>query len=278
MGGFLKRISIPWISSCEGGCPAAEGVRRYHAAGYDGIVVTDHYTEGFFGDMPADTSWRDKLDRYLTGWRAAMWDAGGVLHDRPAAWSCVFAGSNNDYLVYGATPALLEAHPALYTLSSEVFSRFAKENGLWWAQAHPFRPGLTRCPPSCLDGLEVFNGNPRHDSHNGLAAAYAEEHGLTAIAGSDYHELPDLSGTGVRFHSEVTDNRTLLEGLRSGAFDIVRGPCRRFGEKVVDKPAPDRYNILRDTRGGLCFCNSSPCSWAKRNPCPCIASWICRSS
>ena len=134
-----------------------------------------------------------------------------------------FAGSNNDYLVYGATPALLEAHPALYTLSPEVFSRFAKENGLWWAQAHPFRPGLTRCPPSCLDGLEVFNGNPRHDSHNGLAAAYAEEHGLTAIAGSDYHELPDLSGTGVRFHSEVTDNRTLLEGLRSGAFDIVRG-------------------------------------------------------
>ena len=223
MGGFFEtHFHTMEVSSC-GRVPAAEGVRRYHAAGYDGIVVTDHYTEGFFGDMPADTSWRDKLDQYLTGWRAAR-DAGGVLGMTVLlGLELRFAGSNNDYLVYGATPALLEAHPALYTLSPEVFSRFAKENGLWWAQAHPFRPGLTRCPPSCLDGLEVFNGNPRHDSHNGLAAAYAEEHGLTAIAGSDYHELPDLSGTGVRFHSEVTDNRTLLEGLRSGAFDIVRG-------------------------------------------------------
>ena len=71
MGGFFEtHFHTMEVSSC-GRVPAAEGVRRYHAAGYDGIVVTDHYTEGFFGDMPADTSWRDKLDRYLTGWRAA---------------------------------------------------------------------------------------------------------------------------------------------------------------------------------------------------------------
>ena len=39
---------------------------------------------------------------------------------------------------------LLEAHPALYKLDPAAFSAFARENGLWWAQAHPFRPGLTR--------------------------------------------------------------------------------------------------------------------------------------
>lgn len=223
MGRFFEtHFHTAEVSPC-GKVPAAEGVHRYHAAGYDGIVVTDHYTEGFFGGLPEESSWRDKLDRYLAGWRTAR-EAGEALGMTVLlGMELRFAGSFNDYLVYGVTPGLLEEYPALYTLSPESFSRLAKDNGLWWAQAHPFRPGLTRSPASCLDGLEVFNGNPRHDSHNDLAAAYAAEHGLTAIVGSDYHEPQDLSGTGIRFHAEVAGTPALLEGLRSGAFEVVRG-------------------------------------------------------
>lgn len=116
-------------------------------------------------------------------------------------------------------------------------------------------------------------GNRRHNSHNDLAAAYAAENGLAAIAGSDYHELEDLTGTGVRFASEVRDNASLLAALCSKNFEVVAEPSpkasrREFPEKMVDKPDGDRYNILRDTRGGLCFCNSSPYLWAKKTPCP----------
>ena len=45
-------------------------------------------------------------------------------------------------------------------------------------QAHPFRTGLTREDPALLDGVEVFNGNARHDSHNDDALRFARENGL----------------------------------------------------------------------------------------------------
>ncbi len=210
------------VSPC-GHVAAADGVRLFHEAGYGGIVVTDHYTSGIFQSMPEELVWKERLDRYLSGWRAARRTGEAFGMTILLGLELRFVGSDNDYLVYGVTPALLEAHPELYAMTPAAFSDFARDNGLWWAQAHPFRPGLTRCPAQYLDGLEVFNGNRRHNSHNDLAAAFAVESGLAAIAGSDYHELEDLSGTGVRFASEVRDNASLIAALRSGHFEAVRG-------------------------------------------------------
>jgi hypothetical protein len=42
----------------------------------------------------------------------------------------------------------------------------------------PFPEYCRPANPAFLDGVEVFNGNPRHDSRNHLAAAFAEENGL----------------------------------------------------------------------------------------------------
>lgn len=36
-------------------------------------------------------------------------------------------------------------------------------------QAHPFRNGLKIVDPKHLDGIETYNGNPRHDSRNEIA-------------------------------------------------------------------------------------------------------------
>lgn len=219
---FEMHFHTEEVSPC-GHVSAADGVRLFHEAGYGGLVVTDHYTAGYFQSMPEEWPWKERLERYLTGWRTARKAGEALGLTVLLGLELRFAGSDNDYLVYGATPELLEAHPALYELDPAAFSAFARENGLWWAQAHPFRPGLTRCPAGYLDGLEIFNGNRRHNSHNDLAAAYAAENGLTAIAGSDYHELEDLTGAGVRFASEVRDNASLLAALRSKNFEVVCG-------------------------------------------------------
>lgn len=39
------------VSAC-GSIPAKEVVRLYHQAGYDGLVITDHYADYFFQKMP----------------------------------------------------------------------------------------------------------------------------------------------------------------------------------------------------------------------------------
>ena len=40
----------------------------------------------------------------------------------------------------------------------------------------------------------MLNANPRHDSHNDRALAYAQAHGLLMTAGSDVHQVGDAGG------------------------------------------------------------------------------------
>ena len=57
-------------SPCGRVC-AAEAVRMYKRVGYDGIVITDHYTNGIFKRL-LFRSWERKVDIYLTGYKKAV--------------------------------------------------------------------------------------------------------------------------------------------------------------------------------------------------------------
>ena len=82
------------------------------------------------------------------------------------------------------------AHLTLPQLREKVHST---PDGLL-IQAHPFR-GYVKCQDAALlDGVEVFNGNPRHDSHNDRALAFAQANHLLMTAGSDVHESMDPGG------------------------------------------------------------------------------------
>ena len=45
--------------------------------------------------------------------------------------------------------------------------------------------------------MEVYNGNPRHNSHNDRALEYAEKYVLRQLSGSDFHHPEDLARGGV---------------------------------------------------------------------------------
>ena len=72
--------------------------------------------------------------------------------------------------------------------------------------------------PECLHGIEIFNGNPRHDSHNDLARALAEQAGLPGTAGSDFHQVQDLDSCCVGFEKLPGDGQELAEVIRQGRF------------------------------------------------------------
>lgn len=77
-------------------------------------------------------------------------------------------------------------------------------------QAHPFRNGLKIVDPKHLDGIETYNGNPRHDSRNEIAKAWAQKFGMLETSGSDFHEREDFARGGVIFHSQSTQGGSLF--------------------------------------------------------------------
>ena len=104
----------------------------------------------------------------------------------------------------------------------EAFAPKYRADGALLIQAHPFRNKCTPAPAELLDGVEVLNLNPRHDSHNDLALAYAEEHHLLMTAGSDCHRPGDEGTTGILAETLPEDSFGYADLIRSGKYTLIR--------------------------------------------------------
>ncbi|HIT54610.1 MAG TPA: PHP domain-containing protein [Candidatus Fimivicinus intestinavium] len=212
-GGFLYEMHLHTaeVSSC-GNVPAEEAMRLYRKEGYAGVVVTDHLNDSTFARMK-HAPWRRKIKHFLEGYRrckALEEDGFTVLLGAELR----FHGCNNDYLLYGLTEEFLVRHPHVMDMDPERFHRLARREGILFIQAHPFRNGLTVVDPRHLDGIETYNGNPRHDSRNEIAGAWAQKFGLLETSGSDFHEYEDLARGGVAFPQPVRTVQELSLALR----------------------------------------------------------------
>jgi len=199
-----------------GRVPAAELVQQYKAAGYSGVVITDHYFGDFFRRM-LFRSWPKKIGTYLKGYKNALVEASKLDFDIILGMEIRFDENVNDYLVYGIDEDFLLNYKKLYRLGLAKFKKLAVEKGLLVVQAHPFRSYLDRADPSLLDGVEVYNGNPRHDSKNDLARGFAQENGLFATSGSDFHQPQDLARGGIILSERLHTSQDLVKILRQGS-------------------------------------------------------------
>jgi len=210
---YESHLHTAEVSPCAR-VPAARAVEMYIAARYDGIVVTDHFAPGWV-EPETEESHEAFIARYLTGYRTALAAANGRLTVLLGT-ELRFEGSANDYLVYGVTEKFLLTNPSLCQMRPREFSVLARENGLLFYQAHPFRNGMKVMAPEILDGIEIHNGNPRHDSRNDIATAWAEKFGLPGLSGSDFHQEEDLGRGGFYSDSRIMDNKQLVNALKSG--------------------------------------------------------------
>ena len=209
------------VSQC-GKMSARETVERYAAAGYGALIITDHYYDGYFRQFEG-LRWEEQVQHYLSGYLSARacGEALGVTVLLGAELRFSYTDSPNDYLLYGIDEAFLLAHPRLYDRPAAEAAALLHEQGGLLFQAHPYRPGLTREHLEYLDGVEVFNGNPRHNSHNDCAAALARRFGLRASSGSDCHQAVDVARGGLRLERPVSSNAEWIEALRSGEFALI---------------------------------------------------------
>lgn len=209
------------VSQC-GRMEAAAIVEAYQAAGYSALIVTDHYnrtTFDYLGVDPAGQS--DRIGAFLEGYRLvrAEGQKRGIRVFKGAELR--FDESENDYLLYGWRDDLLSEPDSVFRMGIAAFSPIARSQGALLIQAHPYRRGCTPAIACYLDGVEVINTSPRHDSRNPMARAYAEEFGLIALSGSDCHRLEDVARAGIVSEHLPSDSMGMMRLLRSRNYRLL---------------------------------------------------------
>ena len=198
-----------------GKIPAAEMVKIYEDAGYDTLLITDHYG----GPHISGKGIEYDILTFMEGFNAAK--AAAKKINVIQGMELRFHINANDYLVYGMTEEFVRKNPLIYEGNISEFMPLAHENGLLVYQAHPFRNNLTIVPPGICDGLEVYNSHPRHDSRNDIALAWAKKYNINMISGSDAHKPQDTVKSGIRTKEEIKNSAQLLEVLKSGDYQLI---------------------------------------------------------
>ena len=223
-GYILKKMKIDLhvhtqeISPC-GKMPFNEVIDRYRSAGYDLIVITNHFSRkaaeakglspaefhrAFYETVTAAQEYGKKSGLRILG-----------------AHELRFDSAANDYLVFGMTEEHYRNYREICAMSPKQFSAFAAEEGLLFYQAHPFRNDIKITDPNLLFGIEVQNTHPRHDSRNDIAMAWAEKFNLHKIAGSDCHQLEDVGTSAIITDYKVETPADLMHILKNDLYEIV---------------------------------------------------------
>jgi predicted metal-dependent phosphoesterase TrpH len=199
------------VSPC-GKISAGELVYLYKKAGYQVIVITDHFFEGFFESLEGIT-WEEKIDHFMIGYQEAQMVGNKIGLKVIFGMEIRFSDNVNDYLVYGIDESFLKEMPFLYSFNLAQFYELIKNKNILIYQAHPFRPGIKAADPMLLDGVEVFNGNMRHNSMNHLAYEFALKNKLRMISGSDFHQSEDLGRGGIVTFDDISSSEELVDIL-----------------------------------------------------------------
>ena len=209
------------ISPC-GHLSIDELTTLYRDAGYDALVLTNHFSTIVGNVLAAKRGSADFHRVYFECLVQAekIGRARGLL----VLPGCElrFDGCANDYLVFGMKPDMCRDWRNICAMTEKEFGGFAQDNGILFYQAHPFRDGMTVVAPECLFGLEVQNTNPRHDSRNRIAAAWADMHHLHQIAGSDCHRRQDVGTSAIITEEKVGNIDDLLRVLKNDLYRIEK--------------------------------------------------------
>lgn len=168
-------------------------------AGLDGLVITEHHRQ-----------WnQEELDDLLS--RA---DAPGFL----LLAGFEYGSTQGDILVYGLASGDVEQFQPGWTPEATV--EFAHGLGGVCIAAHPTRYGMgfdERILTIPFDAIEVSSVNLR-DHEQRLAMQLAKNLGVSPMAASDAHLLPDVGRYATEFSDPIRSMPELQEALRHGRF------------------------------------------------------------
>lgn len=210
------------VSPC-GWMEARHVIDLYHQHGYQGLVVTDHLHEKYIQTLDCRDDWQACVDAYMKGYYLSKQRAEELHMDAIFGVEIRFPENDRDFLLFGVDENFLRRNPFLYRMSHQQFyERFSNE--VLIIQAHPYRDfDLVgeEIKIHLLHGLEVYNGNPRHDNQNDKALALLNAHkGLVKICGSDTHRPGDEARAALAFPQRIRNSFELKQALEEGRYDL----------------------------------------------------------
>ena len=195
---------------------AAQQAAVYKRKGYTGIIVTDHFVNGYT-TCPKNLPWEDKMRFFATGYEEAKKEGDKIGLDVFFGWEFTIKGS--DFLTYGLDLDFLIAHPHVDELRIEDYSTLVRNNGGYIAQAHPYRDAYyieNQHPvrPHLLDGVEVYNS---YDSEpiNSRAYAFALDNNLPMQSGTDSHGRGDRRFRGIILEKKAETIHDIINAIKA---------------------------------------------------------------
>ncbi len=200
-----------------------EMITSYKYENYSGITITNHFypfrsqtSQGFKKYV------EDYIDEYHS--LSEMGENYGIRVYLGMEIS--FLENPNDYLVYGIDEDFIRNCTSHKMKKLEDFLKVGKNDRNLIIQAHPFRNDMQIMPTQMLDGIEVYNMHPNHNSRNGFAAKYAEETGGVFTCGTDFHHAGQNSLSAL-----------LTKELPEDSFELAKciknNPIYKIGNSVV---------------------------------------------
>ena len=190
-----------------------ETFKLYSEAGYTSICLTNHF------QYNASGNYSDTIEALLSDYNKA------VELSKEYSITPIFAlelrfneGNANDYLFYGTNPNEIEKIEKFLCGSLENFYKNYKNQNNILLQAHPFRDKNFPANPDFVDGIEVFNLHPGHNSRIGLAAKHAQKYGKIVTAGTDFHHAGHHCLSAMLTKEPITDSFELARILKSGDY------------------------------------------------------------
>lgn len=220
-------------SKCAHSTPA-EMVRAYKAAGFAGLVLTDHFIHGYTSVDQA-LPWAQRMQCYYNAFLLAK--AEGDQLDFDVIFGIEHAyGGGQEVLVYGIGLDFLMTHPEIETASLEDFSALVHAAGGILIQAHPYRYGGWEMPVrlDLLDGVEVYNAG-NEPLKNRMALHKAQEWPCIYTAGADSHAAsePRVGTTGIALPYRISDGQALVAALKRADHKLI------IGGRIIESITPE---------------------------------------
>ena len=209
----------------------AEMARAHKAAGYDTIIITDHFFGGNTA-VPRDLPWAQRIELFCAGYEQAKQEGDKIGLTVLFGWEWAWHGT--EFLTYGLDKAYLLAHPEMEEWDIPTYLTNVRAAGAYISHAHPFRqaPYLTGEPrffPEYVDAAEVYNCGNADNLYNLQALAYARRYGLAMTSGSDGHDAAQMRGGGMRFATPINTIADFIRAVRTRQpFEVLTGKKEGF--------------------------------------------------
>ena len=201
---------------------AKQQVIAYKEKGCSGIIVTDHFINGYT-TCPKNLPWEQKMRHFVSGYDNAKKAGDEVGLDVFFGWEFTIKGA--DFLTYGLGFDFLLENPDLDNMGIEEYSALVRENGGYLAQAHPYRDAyyIDHSFPVAhhlIDGVEVYNSYDS-DYINNKALAFAIKYDLPMQSGTDSHGRGDIFFSGIILPEKAKSIHDIINAIKIREVKLV---------------------------------------------------------